>query len=96
MITLFLLYIDNNVVCAAEVKWGDGACSGTVYSGENKLTQLMAKVCQHLGFGLNFKGLISLTLVKFKGMVIYIVDFNHFIGQNPHFQIYSNGNKSCL
>ena len=28
----------------ANVNWGDGACSGTVYSGEDDLTQLMAKV----------------------------------------------------
>jgi sphinganine-1-phosphate aldolase len=29
---------------SAEVKWGDGMCSGTVYSGDTALTQLMAKV----------------------------------------------------
>jgi len=29
---------------AASVKWSDGACSGTVYSGDEKLTKLMAKV----------------------------------------------------
>ena len=28
----------------ADVKWSEGACSGTVYSGEDKLTRLMAKV----------------------------------------------------
>ena len=31
-------------VCLASLKWNDGACSGTVYSGDEKLTKLMAKV----------------------------------------------------
>jgi len=29
---------------AVDVKWSEGSCSGTVYSGDEKLTQLMAKV----------------------------------------------------
>jgi sphinganine-1-phosphate aldolase len=28
----------------ADVKWSEGACSGTVYSGDEKITKLMAKV----------------------------------------------------
>jgi len=31
-------------VHAASLKWSEGACSGTVYSGDEKLTELMAKV----------------------------------------------------
>ena len=29
---------------AADVKWDEGCCSGTVYSGEDKLTKLMTEV----------------------------------------------------
>ena len=40
--------IHGQVVCyqmyVVDVKWSEGACSGTVYSGDDKLTKLMAKV----------------------------------------------------
>jgi len=29
---------------AVDVKWSEGACSGTVYSGDDKLTRLTSKV----------------------------------------------------
>ena len=35
---------------AADVKWSEGACSGTVYSGDEKVTKLMAKVIVNCAF----------------------------------------------
>ena len=31
-------------MCVASLRWSEGACSGTVYSGDEKLTKLIAKV----------------------------------------------------
>ena len=47
-IPIYILHgIFHNIL--DEVKWDEGACSGTVYSGEDDLTQLMAKVRGHCG-----------------------------------------------
>jgi len=39
-------------MCAADVNWTEGACSGTVYSGDEKITRLMAKVIVRFHFDL--------------------------------------------
>jgi hypothetical protein len=33
-----------HVFCVVDVDWSKGACSGTVYSGDEKIANLMAKV----------------------------------------------------
>jgi len=62
-----MIHSKVELIHAGEVKWSEGACSGTVYSGDEKLTKLMAKVRDvHFLTLLSYMMYAADSLVSFK------------------------------